>query len=58
MGVTATLAGGCNVGHTFSGAPTLALSSLLASLAIFLGAVSGNWLRYAQLGTPLPATGE
>jgi hypothetical protein len=31
------------------------LSSLLASVAIFLGATSGNWLRYVQLKTPLPA---
>lgn len=55
LGVSATLAGGCNIGHTFTGAPTLAVSSVLASLAIFFGAVSGNWLRYFQLGTPLPA---
>ena len=28
MGLSATLAGGCNIGHGFSGLPTLALSSL------------------------------
>jgi uncharacterized membrane protein YedE/YeeE len=55
MGITASLAGGCNIGHTFTGAPTLALSSLLASVAIFFGAVVGNWLRYAKLGNTLPA---
>lgn len=55
MGVSASLAGGCNIGHTFTGAPTLALSSLLASVAIFFGAVMGNWLRFAKLGSPLPA---
>lgn len=55
MGITASLAGGCNVGHTFSGAPTLALSSLLASVAIFAGAVAGNRVRFGWLRLPLPA---
>ena len=54
MGISAAIAGGCNIGHTFTGAPTLALSSLLASGTIFLGAVTGNWLRYSRLGNPLP----
>lgn len=54
MGISAAIAGGCNIGHTFTGAPTLALSSLLASGTIFLGAVAGNWLRYIRLGNPLP----
>ncbi len=55
MGISAAVAGGCNIGHTFTGAPTLALSSLLASGTIFLGAIVGNWLRFSQLGNPLPA---
>jgi hypothetical protein len=54
MGISAAIAGGCNIGHTFTGAPTLALSSVLASGTIFFGAVVGNWLRYARLGNPLP----
>lgn len=54
MGVSASVAGGCNIGHTFTGAPTLALSSLLASAAIFGGAVVGNWLRFTRPGNPLP----
>ena len=54
MGISAAIAGGCNIGHTFTGAPTLALSSLLASGTIFLGALVGNWLRYSRLGNPLP----
>jgi hypothetical protein len=54
MGISAAIAGGCNIGHTFTGAPTLALSSLLASGTIFLGALAGNWLRYSRLGNPLP----
>jgi hypothetical protein len=54
MGVSAAIAGGCNIGHTFTGAPTLALSSLLASATIFLGALTGNWLRFTRLGNPLP----
>jgi hypothetical protein len=54
MGISAAIAGGCNIGHTFTGAPTLAVSSLLASGAIFLGAVVGNWVRFTQLGRSLP----
>jgi uncharacterized membrane protein YedE/YeeE len=54
MGISAAIAGGCNIGHTFTGAPTLALSSLLASATIFLGAMAGNWLRYSRMGNPLP----
>jgi uncharacterized membrane protein YedE/YeeE len=55
MGISAAVAGGCNIGHTFTGAPTLALSSLIASVAIFGGAVVGNWVRFTKLGRPLPA---
>lgn len=54
MGISAAIAGGCNIGHTFTGAPTLAISSLLASGTIFLGAVLGNWVRFTQLGSSLP----
>ena len=48
MGASATIAGGCNVGHTFTGLPTLALSSLVASLFIFGGAWAGNHLRFVR----------
>jgi uncharacterized membrane protein YedE/YeeE len=48
MGTSATLAGGCNIGHTFTGVPTLALSSLTATLFIFLGAWFGNYLRFVR----------
>jgi hypothetical protein len=54
MGISAAIAGGCNIGHTFTGVPTLALSSLLASGAIFLGALVGDWFRYSLLRNPLP----
>lgn len=57
MGISAAVAGGCNIGHTFTGAPTLALSSLLASLTIFLGARVGNWLRFTRLNNELPPLG-
>jgi len=46
MGASAALAGGCNIGHTFTGLATLALSSLTASLFIFLGAWFGNYMRF------------
>jgi len=48
MGMSATLAGGCNIGHGFSGVPTLALSSLTATLFTFLGAWAGNYLRFVR----------
>jgi uncharacterized membrane protein YedE/YeeE len=48
MGISATLAGGCNIGHGFSGLPTLALSSLTATLFTFLGAWTGNYVRFTR----------
>jgi hypothetical protein len=48
MGVSATIAGGCNIGHGFSGLPTLALSSLTATLFTFLGAWVGNYVRFVR----------
>jgi uncharacterized membrane protein YedE/YeeE len=48
MGISATLAGGCNIGHGFSGIPTLALSSLTATLFTFLGAWLGNYMRFVR----------
>lgn len=50
MGVSATVAGGCNIGHGFSGVPTLALSSLTATLFTFLGAAIGVYARFARSG--------
>ena len=48
MGISATLAGGCNIGHGFSGLPTLALSSLTATLFTFLGAWLGTYVRFMR----------
>jgi uncharacterized membrane protein YedE/YeeE len=48
MGVSATLAGGCNVGHGYTGLPTLAISSLTATVFTFLGALLANYLRYIR----------
>jgi len=48
MGGSAALAGGCNTGHSLTGVPTLALSSLVATLFIFLGAWLGNYLRWVR----------
>jgi uncharacterized membrane protein YedE/YeeE len=50
MGISATLAGGCNVGHGLTGVPTLALSSLLATASTFMGATVGNYLRFMRTG--------
>lgn len=35
MGIGASIAGGCNVGHLLSGVPQLSIGSILASLSIF-----------------------
>jgi uncharacterized membrane protein YedE/YeeE len=48
MGASATLAGGCNIGHGFTGIPTLALSSLTATTFTFLGAWVGNYVRFVH----------
>ena len=48
MGISATIAGGCNIGHGFTGVPALALSSLVATLFTFLGAAIGNYARFAR----------
>jgi hypothetical protein len=48
MGGSAALAGGCNTGHGLTGVPTLALSSLTATLFTFLGAWLGNDLRWIR----------
>lgn len=55
MGVSATMAGGCNIGHGLTGVPTLALSSLTATLFTFLGAAVGNYLRFVR---PVKALGS
>jgi hypothetical protein len=48
MGLSATFAGGCNIGHGFSGLPTLALSSITATLFTFLGAAAGVYWRFVR----------
>ena len=48
MGVSATLAGGCNIGHGYTGLATLAISSLTATVFTFLGALLANYLRYIR----------
>ena len=48
MGASAALAGGCNTGHSLTGVPTLALSSLTATLCIFGGAWLGTYLRWVR----------
>jgi hypothetical protein len=50
MGLSAGLAGGCNIGHGFTGVPTLALSSLTATLFTFLGTWAGNYIRFVHTG--------
>jgi hypothetical protein len=54
MGIAATLAGGCNIGHGFSGLPTLALSSLTATVFTFFGVWLGNYLRFMRPQRKVP----
>ena len=48
MGASATIAGGCNIGHGFTGLTTLALSSITATLFTLLGAWVGNYVRFVR----------
>lgn len=45
MGFGAVFAGGCNIGHFFSGIPQLALSSIVAGIFFILG----NWFMASIL---------
>jgi len=48
MGLSATLAGGCNIGHGLAGLPTLALSSIVATIFTFLGVAAGVYWRFVR----------
>lgn len=48
MGASATFAGGCNIGHGLTGLPTLAMSSIIATLFTFLGAALANNWRFRR----------
>jgi len=39
-------AGGCNIGHFFSGVPQLAISSIVASVFLVLGNWAMTWILY------------
>ncbi len=48
MGFGAVTAGGCNIGHFFTGIPQLALSSMLAGVFFILGNWTMAWLLYGR----------
>ena len=48
MGMGAGVAGGCNIGHGITGVSTLALSSIVATLATMLGVWSMTAIVYAR----------
>ncbi|MGD9091362.1 MAG: YeeE/YedE family protein [Anaerolineales bacterium] len=58
MGMSATIAWGCNIGHGFTGVPALALSSLTATIFTFFGAWVGNYLRFIRPQRIRPSTIE
>jgi uncharacterized membrane protein YedE/YeeE len=51
MGFGATCSGGCNIGHVLSGLPQLALGSILAAIAIVLGAWLTAYLMFMRRQT-------
>ena len=58
MGVSATIAWGCNIGHGFTGVPALALSSFTATIFTFFGTWVGNYLRFIRPQRIRPSTIE
>ena len=48
MGFGAVTSGGCNVTHVLSGLPQLAISSIVAAIAIVLGAWLTAWLMFVR----------
>jgi hypothetical protein len=48
MGFGASTAGGCNIGHFFTGIPQLALSSMLAGIFFIIGNWTMAWLLYGR----------
>ncbi len=55
MGFGAQLAGGCNIGHGFTGLAVLSLGSLLTTAAIVLGAWTASALLFGGVGERLRA---
>lgn len=54
MGFGAQLAGGCNIGHGFTGLAVLSLGSLLTTVSIVLGAWTMSALLFGDVFLPLP----
>ena len=55
MGFGAQLAGGCNIGHGFTGLAVLSMGSLLTTVSIVLGAWTMSALLFGGLGERLRA---
>jgi len=49
MGVGGGIAGGCNIGHSLTGAPLLAMSSLSATAAIVAGVWTASFLLFGDV---------
>ena len=48
LGIGAMMAGGCNIGHIFSGIPELGISSFFAMIFIIFGNWIGSYLHYIK----------
>lgn len=48
MGFGAVTAGGCNIGHFLTGVPTLAISSIVASIFFILGNWTMAWIMFGR----------
>jgi uncharacterized membrane protein YedE/YeeE len=49
MGIGAGIAGGCNIGHSLTGAPLLAMSSLSATAAIVAGVWTASYFLFGDV---------
>jgi len=48
MGLGAVTAGGCNIGHFFTGVPQMAIGSIIASIFFILGNWTMAWLLFGR----------
>jgi len=52
MGLGASLAGGCNIGHGITGLSVLSVTSLVATVCTMIGVWIGTWIIFRALKSP------
>ena len=58
MGIGASIAGGCNIGHGITGLSALSVTSLVATVFTMIGVWSGTWIIFRALRSPAKPEGE